>query len=313
MKIQKEKGEKKMPKYNLIASYYDMFEVDRTKRYKNSIAIDGEKLGVDLSTLQAIDKFTSSHNRSQIFQILENQLGIQGKNHLAIQYKKNQNAEPEYYRIIENYPEFTPCTKIEAGKQKLEYKAFSKKYTALGVPQNVELFQKEKERLFTLIEEANYEEIKKYLHPQSLLSRLIEEYFFGAHDNIETSRAELKEIIKKEFTRYKTFRGWIVNKEQLNQRYFERRPRRRNLIPAPASPKKIIPRTQAEYEEKFLKDFKEKYKKSWGQAITEEYNYQYEESLTPEEVENMFGLGEEYHPENDFFSTKKSISRGRRR
>lgn len=302
-----------MSKYNLVASYYDIFEIDSTKRYKDSVVIDGEKLGIDLSTLQAIDKFTSSHNRFQIFQILENELGIQGKKHLAIQYKKNQNAKPEFYRTIDDYPEFVSCTKIDEENQKLEYWAFSRKYTSLAVPSNAELFQSEKAKLFNLIEKENYEEILKYLHPKSLLSRLIEEYFFAPHDNVEEARLELKEIIRKEFSRYKTFRGWIINKIKLNQRYFERRPRRRNLNPTLVPKKDIVPRTQTEYEEEFLKDFEKKYKKSWEQTITEEYNYQYEESLTPEEVENMFGLGIEEYSENDSFSTKKSISRGRRR
>ena len=72
-----------MSKYYLVASYYNVYK----KSYTNEVII--RKLNnISLSSLIKIDEFTSKYTELEILNMIENELGINSLNHLAIKYIK---------------------------------------------------------------------------------------------------------------------------------------------------------------------------------------------------------------------------------
>lgn len=193
-----------MPRYSLVASYYDINERNPKLRYKNEIEINIP--GRDLSTLQSIDEFTAGLTQTEIFLVLKKILGIYDKNQLAVKYKKSKTAEPKYYKIIENNKNFIPCTKIT---QSETIWIDGQHRTILPVPRSSELFQRELAELLEIIEnkDLGYFE-QKYPYDDEL--KLYVTRYINTYYEEEYSQRENLEIIKKEFSNYRTFRKWIL-------------------------------------------------------------------------------------------------------
>lgn len=290
-----------MPKYQLVASYYDMFEKDPTKKYKYQEIIDQEKLGIDLSTLQAIDRFTSNYTKDELLQYLYKKLNITGKNQLSIIFQKNKQTEPINFSIIEKNPEFTSCIKIgnlDKNTDFVDYYAFNQRRVTIKVNTSSELFKQELETLKYLLEQSTYEELyNRYPYPTSWLLRLAYQYYYGAHDNIEQEKEYWKNLVIKEFSSYKTFRGWILNKTKIRTNI-----RPEILINNP-TPKPTPRRTEEvltaeeyskQYEQEFNEDKKNKAARiTYQSKKTYEYNTSHldddkEEFLTEEEHKNLY-------------------------
>lgn len=299
-----------MPKYHLVASYYDIFEKNSSLRYKNEIEISLP--GIDLSTLQAIDNFTASHSQIEIYKILEQQLGIAGRNQLSIKYQKNKTSNPIYYKVIKNNPEFVSCTQ---NNKLASYWIGNKNVRSLVVSRYTPLFEKELSNLLKIIENRNLEEFHQmYPYENSDLYFLVKRYIGTSFDTMEASQTDL-DLIIKEFSRYKTFRGWIVAKEKTKdyQKGFTKFTT--NVKPQPFSQKPIpvhsIEEHAAEYQRNFDNDSENK-----KNGITYEsyQTYQYNTAHLEEDKE-------EFLEENEmdlisgtfaFFENEPSIKRKRR-
>lgn len=275
-----------MSKYTLVASYYDKYEKNSNLKYKNEVEVSLSE--IDLSTLQAIDNFTSSHTYFEIFQLLEYEKDIKGKNHLAIKYQKNKTSKPTYYKVIENRKDFTPCTKDNVLKT---YPSINKMITSLVVQNNNELFQKEKRKLSNIIEERNFEDfIKCFPYENSDLYHLVNRYINTDYDN-DTARYEDYQKIMNEFSRYKTFRGWFVitnlDTPKKNITKIEKQPSNDYQTYKP-----IFPKTREYHEEEYRKNFEQQNNISYETYQTYKYNTSSlqddkEEFLEEEEISRL--------------------------
>ena len=125
-----------------------------------------------------------------------------------------------------------------------------------------------------------------------MLYRLIDEYFNAPHDN-DQDKELIKRVIEIEFSRYKTFRGWMIVKG--NPAYYERRNNPPTNQVTPSIPKKTItPKTHEEYEEEYKQKFN---KDNKDRKITYDSNqtYLYNTSRLEEDKE-------EFLEESDFSS-----------
>ena len=294
-----------MSKYSLVASYYNMY----TKTYQNEITINLPE--INLSTLQNIDNFTSKHSTYEILQLIKKKYpNVHDLNHIAVKYTKNKSANPVYYRVLDNNPEFTPCTENNTLKQ---YRIGNQYITSLTVPNSAPLFQKEKENLVELIETKNLIGFRNlYPHHDNLVF-LVTRYINTSYDD-DSSRERDFNLIMTEFSRYITFRGWIINKEKQQEYLYQPRPIA--YAPNPNPPKKIkkgkvpsIEENEAEYIRKFEEDHKDsnnkEYKYSYNTYQAEMHNREYleedkEEFLSEREVQDAYyGQEPDYYEENN--------------
>ena len=301
-----------MPKYHLVASYYDLYEKNPNLKYKNEIEINLP--GIDLSTLQAIDSFTASHTSLEIFEILRKELGITGRNQLAIKFQKNKIANPVYYKIIENNQEFIPCTKHN---NLISYYVGDKFVRTLAV-HRTPLFGKELRILSKLINEKKIEEFKRlYPYPNSDLYYLVTRFINTSYDTPEAEIEDLK-LIEKEFSRYKTFRGWIIAKENKNKELKKETKKDEKIETKQDNPRekqkeKLKVKSSREYSEEYEQDFDKKHK---DMGITYESNkvYQYNTRNLDYDKEEFLSEDEMSYIEGDYYNqSDDAITRRRRR
>ena len=197
-----------MGRYALVASYYNI----RTKRYENEIEIKVN--GYDFSKLQDIDRFTLGNSKSNMWNIVRNDNDISGRNFFSIRYIKNSSSAPIYYMVLHDDKKLLSCVNDLA----LGYGS-QRKYT-YSIKNSNAFFQSEKGRLIDLIEKRDYEMIDVLLGKRGHLRFLIDRYLNSYYDSGEQEKKiqDMAEIIL-EFSRYKTFRGWIVS----NKKFLENR------------------------------------------------------------------------------------------
>lgn len=295
-----------MPKYHLVASYYDMFEKNPNLKYKNEVKISLPN--IDLSTLQAIDFFTASHTSLEIFKIIKEQLGISGRNQLSIKYEKNKADKPDYYRVITNNPEFATCTKKN---ELIGYWVGDNYIKTLAVPMYSPLLEKEFQELKTIIETKDLDQFEQmFPYKNSNLHFLVTRYIASSYDTNEAMQADLK-TIEKEFSRYKTFRGWIIAKEKAKSYRRTQTSSAINNQPTGQKPKETIePQSIKKYAEEYQKEF-DKINKDKGITYDSYQTYQYNTSHLEmdkeeflEESEMSF-LGTDYFEPEETYVTKK--------
>lgn len=261
-----------MSKYYLVASYYDMYQ----RNYKNEIVLNLPT--VDLSTIQAIDYYTSSHTSQEIFNQIEQTMGVKGLNHLSIKYYKNKYAKPSYSRTIENDPDFLPCTQNITSK-------------APVVSSKIELFQKEKSQLLNLLEKRDLESFQANYPFQDQFSFLVTRWINASYDEPEAEQEELKNILL-EFSRYETFRGWIVVAKS-KQKFYQKVVTRKSIINPVSKSQPLTVKSISDYEEEYQKKFAEQNKVSYGSYQTYQYNTSHleedkEEFLEEQEVNQLY-------------------------
>ena len=192
-----------MSKYYLVACYYDMHK----KSYTNEITI--KKLNnITLSSLIKIDDFTTKHSETEILNMIEKEFNIRGINHLSIKYVKNDYETPVYYKVITNNKEFNSCINSTQIK---ELKLMDKKRKTSFISLNNDLLKNELTELLKILNTKNYALFQEVYPKENDFSFLVKNYMNSNYDNELYSEEELRKIIL-EFSRYKTFRGWIINK-----------------------------------------------------------------------------------------------------
>lgn len=286
-----------MTKYYLVASHYDMY----TKQYQNEVVVNIPN--VDLTTIQAIDYFTSSHSKSELLQIVSDITKIPNLNQLAIKCYKNKKSSPSYGRIIENNPQFASL--IKEGLEKKEYYLDGKKYEFLAVKSNNLFFLKELRKIMKIIQSKDLKTFTETYPYENTLSHLVTRYMNSSYDNQESEIEELNRI-EKEFSRYKTFHDWIIAQEK-NIKKYQKSVQKQTLQPikktTPKKNSKIEAKTIEEYESSYEQDFEKQNGFSYQAHQTMEHNLSHldedeEEFIEEQELNMMYGTVEEeqnYH------------------
>lgn len=202
-----------MGRYYLVGSYYDMYK----KTYSNEIRIK-ELDGIKLSSLVNIDGFTSKYSLDEIIILLEKELGIKGINHLVVRYSKSNDSVPEHYRVIYKDDMFNSC--VNSLKENT-VNILGKTRKTLFVDRNNELYRSEVKKILDTIKSNNVEEFSKIYPKNNDFSLLVRRYLNSSYDN-ELDKEEDLKLILLEFSRYKTFRGWIVEQNKLKENNFRR-------------------------------------------------------------------------------------------
>ena len=287
-----------MSKYCLVASYYDMFEKNPSLKYKNEVVIDLPN--IKLTTLQAIDKFTASHTRMEIFNILEKELGITGRNQLAVKFQMNKSSMPNYYKVIENNPEFVSCTEDN------ELKIYFDGTRALAVKESL-FFLKEWRELLKVIEKRDLEAFRQmYPYEGRNLTYLVERFVNSSYDTGEEYMREL-DIIKKELGKYKTFREWILAKDK-NMTYKKSSVVKKTTTKQSIKfgleniPKQTIQEIENDYEREFNNDEKNKDR---GITYQSYQTYQYNVAYLDEDKEEFLEDEEIGFDDNVYYSKKR--------
>lgn len=291
-----------MSKYYLVASFYNMY----TRSYENETIVNLP--GVDLSTLQAIDNFTCTHNNSEIISIIEKEMGYQEFNHLAIKYYKTKSSKPTYYKTITNNLLFKKCTLNLVSKK---YNIRGQVISALTIPNN-KLFIMEKSKLISIIESKDINNFKKIYPYDNVFSRSVIDYMSIIHDNQEEQQQELN-LILTEFSRYKTFRGWITSQQTKNYQINNHPQTSKKSLPSQSQikPKTIITKSIKEHEADYIENFNKDNPISYEEHQTNLYNRAYlededkEEFLEPSELEKM-GMYNDSYIENNIYARRKN-------
>lgn len=264
-----------MSKYYLVASYYDMYK----KSYINEITI--KKLNnISLSSLIKIDDFTSNYAEIEILNMIEKELNIKGINHLSIKYVKNDYEQPIYYQVITNNKEFNSCIKSTQTK---EVKLMDKYRKTSFVSLNNELLKKELVELLKILETKNYLLFKEVYPKENDFSFLVKNYMNSNYDNELYREEDLKKIIL-EFSRYKTFRGWIINKTSPKSKKKSQNITNKQVT---LKPKKI--NSIEENIEFYEKEYEKRTGRSYSSYNTASFNEDNDEYLSEEEYDTMNG------------------------
>ena len=125
-----------MSKYQLVATKYDLYN----NKYDGEVKININ--GIDMTDLIEIDKFTSTKNLTELWDIIKSQNDIPNNfNTLSIKYIKSNNDSPIYMRTFINNDIIA-----EASKNIVRKTIHSENYhrtNASFVDTNTECFKKE--------------------------------------------------------------------------------------------------------------------------------------------------------------------------
>lgn len=243
--------------YKLVASF------------KNNYGFYNEQeleLGDAVTTLEEMDYITCRfEDQSQLISLLEKDGLISGKNNLSISY--NHNGKKNYLNPLFGYPEMMgiidnleEVVSFDNGHQ-TKYKIVSHKSP---------LFKQKLEEFYSLLgdEPARFfEEIYKDKAPK-YLEKFVYNYYDNKNRPVDTLEDEyelrdLKRKIELEFSRYKTFRGYLI----FMDKYMKKHPE--------LSIDEKTPNTKMEVEDTT--------------------DYDDEEFLTKEEIEEMAKGDDLYH------------------
>lgn len=277
-----------MGKYYLVASHYNAY----TKSYENEIVVKLSQ--VDLSTIQAIDNFTSNHTHAELISLIEKESNIKDLNHLSIQYYKNNDCNPVYYRTIENNKEFSTCTTNTTTK---DYKHLGKFKKSIAISNNNKYLLTETKKIIELIEKKDLKSIEEIFGKKHEIYFLIERYLTTSYDDYQAQKDDY-EIILKELSKYTTFRQWIIGQEK-------RKNKEKNVfqvnkvsenIDIPKKNTKTLTKEENEqlYEETINKKLNNKgYQITYQDIKTYEHNTRYldddkEEFISNEEMGQMY-------------------------
>lgn len=270
-----------MSKYHLVASYYNILN----NSFEEEIIITIPN--IRLSTLIEIDKFTSSHTKSEILTIITKNLKIKPNlNHLAIRYTTPKKTSPIYYKIIDYNIPFYECITTISNNQ---------------INPNSPLFKKEKEHLLEILKTKNLEEFKQKFPYQTTFSFFVENRFLTAAFDNEYEEIKTLEFILKEFSKYETFRLWVLASQKKKQKKINQP----NSPSLPKTNKNPSPKTIPQYELEYEEYFKKKHSITYLEYLTNIHNTstQKEEFLTKEEYSSSYQQSSDTTP---IFTPSKS-------
>lgn len=269
-------GVGKMGKYELVASHYDLYRHE----YLNEIVI--RYPNIDLTNLETIDHFTSRFSEIELFKKISEYNALTNQNHLSIRYLKKKNMNPNYFKVIyENSMIYNMSNQVECrmtGSYEHPY--------ANAVPMN-ETFHLEFREIEDILTMKNIQRIIDFFGENHPLSALAQQYLKCDSYDYE-GLEQIKQRLKQEFSRYKTFRGWIISKKNPIRK-------KKNLIIKTESLKKkekIILKTIEEYEQEFENNFLKENNMSYKQQQLNDYNRRYleedqEEFIDESEMDQM--------------------------
>lgn len=246
-----------MQKYYLVASHYNI----RKNKYENEFVVTLP--GIDLTSIQAIDSFTASYTLSELLQLIEQETHRQGLNHLAIKYYKNKKMDPKPRRIIENNPDYAKLAKESLRKR--EYYLLGQKYEFYAVNYENLFFLKNLRKVIEMIANRDSDGFNELYPYEDNFKWLVTRFISSSYDTADSEKEDLLKI-KKEFSRYTTFRKFIIAEEK--------RKEKKNQI---NTQKSIIPNNDS----KKTNNNPKKRSKVNSKSI-EEYNKLYEENFQKE-------------------------------
>lgn len=268
-----------MGKYTLVASSYDPIH----NRFFDEVAI--KLVGGPQNELVQIDRYTATCSKIEILRELKEKGLIQEQDTLSIRYLKTKDSNPIYYNVIFDNQKLIHS--IENLTEKKYYHDFPK--VSLSLRFDDSYFEMEWKQLKNLIELKNFDEIKAKYKKLTQLIFLIERYLNSPYDDDLAREQGLKEI-ELEFSRYKTFRGWIVEKSK----------KKKKILTSNNSVKKIKKRidpiSKEAAETEFEKNFMKKNLLDYKNYLLNQYNQQdmdKEEFIEEDELEQM-GYMENY-------------------
>lgn len=281
-----------MGKYYLVASHYNAY----TKSYENEIVVKLSQ--VDLSTIQKIDNFTSNHTREELINIIKRENYIKDLNQLSVKYYKNNECSPVYYRTIENNKDFLTCTINTVTKSYNNSGRFKK---SIAINDNNKYLLTETKKIIELIKRKDLKYIEEIFGKKHEIYFLINRYLTTLYDDHQTQKYDY-ELILKEFSKYTTFRQWIVGQEKKKvKEKVSVKPRKitQNMnVPKKNRNSKVLTIEENEqlYEKMINKKLNEgngSYKVTYQDMKTHEHNTRYidedkEEFISNEEIGQMY-------------------------
>lgn len=271
-----------MSKYYLVTSFYDGKDF-LDERYIPKI------LGVEFKDLRDIDLFTSSHSKIEILESIYNDLKLGSKNQLAIKRYRNKDAIPDYYSVIFNHPEYHEAiSKVK----KISYQLPGGRFRdSISVDQRSPLYLSEFSLLKDYLKNRDMKHLKELFGYESELFYLIKRYLSTDYDS-DYERKRDYQMIVNEFSSYKTFRYWIIQREKV---------KRKSTYFAPPSVKRqpiieerlVQPKSIMEYEEEFSDQFMKEKKITYEEYLTSLNNLsrlseEKEEFLDQDEYQEMY-------------------------
>ena len=196
-------------KYELVASFYEK------GRFKEEIVLEGAP-----TTLHEIDYLTCIYpNMHYFLNLLDRDGIISGKNHLSIRFVKDK--EYHYIQPLFGYPELQQI--IPYLRQKEAY-SDGKKHYFLAIPNEHPLYKEKLRELYEWINispELFFDNIYGKNYPKKL-NRFVSLYLEDkdttfTHAEDERAFLDNKSLLELEFSRYKTFRGYLIRTTQYKQ------------------------------------------------------------------------------------------------
>lgn len=268
-----------MGKYTLVASSYDPIH----NRFFDEVAI--KLVGGPQNELVQIDRYTASSSKIEILRELKEKGLIQDQDTLSIRYLKLKDSKPVYYNVVFDNPNLIHS--MENLTEKKYYHDFSK--VSLSLRFDDPYFEMEWKQLKNLIELKKVAEIEEKYKKLTHLIFLIHRYLNSFYDDDLVREQGLKEI-ELEFSRYKTFRGWIVEKNKKKKKILTSNNSAKKIK------KRIDPISKESAETEFEKSFMKKNLLDYKHYLLNQYNQQdmdKEEFIEEDELEQM-GYMENY-------------------
>lgn len=276
-----------MGKYFLVSSYYDGSSFSHEKMIS-------EISGNVLDDLRKIDFFTASHPSSFIFQLLEEELKLTNLNQLSVCYYRSQNSTPDYYHAIIHYPEYAEMIQSMPLKKASYYRSDGRRIDAFLIPYMNPLFKKKFDEIDGILERRDTQLFQQLYPYHNEFSFLVNRFCGSSFDSSEEVYLE-REKIRREFSNYKTFRGWIVLEERRKKKgsSFAKKQVRNN-----DGGSCVVRNHYQNDEEEFLAQFREQHGISYEVFLKNQHNFcgldeGKEEYLDVDEVIRMNGLDEE--------------------
>lgn len=264
-----------MGKYTLVASHYDR----NRGEFLNEIKINVPN--IDLTNLDSIDQFTSQYNELNLTKEIEKYNTLTNQNFFSIRYLKSNDSKPIYYKVIYSNE------LIHNLSAKVEVKLIGNKQHshAKAVPMNVN-FGSEFKQIEEILDNRNIDKLIEYFgefHPIISLAR----NYINCDPFDYVGLEQCKKMVRQEFSRYKTFRGWIVAKEKKNVKY------NKPIVPKVREKQRpIIVKTIEENEQGYINKYNDEHQITYEEQKALDYNTRSldedkEEFIEPDEMEQM--------------------------
>ena len=269
------------------------------------------KLGEnDLSSLIAIDEFTSCYDKYQIFSMIDRGYKVDGMlKDIVIRGEKRDKEKCVYWDVITEDKEFCNCVSEVINETRNMYRVdnngdiYQSKMKTEFVRKDSELYKREYKKLLEKINDGSFYEYY-YKNSRSVLVKLVNMYreskdYYdktGSNNALEDMEKKLKSIAD-EFSRYKTFRGWYVlgkypkkvseksSNEKTYQRPKENEKSKKGVEKSIEEIEKNIKKHEEDYDKE---NYIDKYGVSYDEFNLYKYNIDNDTYFDSKEYEEMF-------------------------